>query len=149
MSDAEWSKHGGIVGRGILLDYSSWAKDQGIQYSPIERHAISEKDLESVAAWQGTEFRQGDILLIRSGFVKWYKEANADDRKRGTVDGSTWAGVEGTKESVEWLWDRHFAAVGGDANVFEAWPAKDERWRKSIALAILCHTLLTHTDRPS
>lgn len=127
---SEWSKAGGIVGRGILLDYSSWAQQQGIHYSPIERHVISEKDLEAVAAWQGTAFSHGDILLIRSGFVKWYNEASPEDRKCGTVDGSTWAGVEGTPESVEWFWNRHFAAVGGDANVFEAWPAKEERWRE-------------------
>jgi hypothetical protein len=125
-----WSERGGVVGRGVLLDYLSWAQERGISYSAIERHAISEKDLEAVAAWQGTEFRQGDILLIRSGFVKWYREASSEDRRKGTVDGSTWAGVEGTKESVEWLWNRHFAAVGGDANVFEAWPAKTERWRE-------------------
>ncbi|KIW65320.1 hypothetical protein PV04_07590 [Phialophora macrospora] len=124
-----WSERGGVVGRGVLLDYLSWAQERGISYSPIERHAISERDLEAVAAWQGTEFRQGDILLIRSGFVKWYKEASSEERRKGTADGSTWAGVEGTKESVEWIWNRHFAAVGGDANVFEAWPAKDERWR--------------------
>ncbi|KAK6383965.1 hypothetical protein LTS17_003257 [Exophiala oligosperma] len=125
----QWSKNGGIVGRGILLDYHSWAQEHNIDYSPIDRYPISEKDLETVAAWQGTEFRQGDILLIRSGFVKWYKEASSEDRRRGTVGGSTWAGIEGTEESVKWLWNRHFAAVGGDANVFEAWPARHERWR--------------------
>ncbi|KEF63826.1 uncharacterized protein A1O9_01804 [Exophiala aquamarina CBS 119918] len=126
---AKWSKRGGIVGRGILLDYSRWAESQGIRYSPIERHAISEKDLEAVATWQGTDFREGDILLIRSGFVKWYKESSPQARRTGTVDGSSWAGVEGTKESVAWLWNKHFSCVGGDANVFEAWPAKDERYR--------------------
>ena len=111
-----------------MLDYCAWAEAQGIVYSPIERHAISEKDLEAVATWQGTKFRQGDILLIRSGFVRWYKNASPEERRRGTVDGSAWAGIEGTKGSVEWFWNQHFAAVGGDANVFEAWPAKDERY---------------------
>jgi kynurenine formamidase len=113
-----------------LLDYLSWAQERGIAYSPIERHAISEKDLEAVAAWQGTEIRQGDILLIRSGFVQWYRQAGDEERRRGTVNGSTWTGLEGTRESVKWLWNRHFAAVGGDANVFEAWPAKEEQWRE-------------------
>jgi len=126
--DLEWSKRGGIVGRGVLLDYSRWAEKQGIKYSPIERHSISEKDLEAVAAWQGTTLRQGDILLIRSGFVKWYKESSPEARRSGTVDGSSWAGVEGTKDSVAWLWNKHFSCVGGDANVFEAWPAKDETY---------------------
>lgn len=66
---------------------------------------------------------------MRSGFVKWHNEASFDERRRGTELGSEWAGVEGTRESVEWLWEKHFAAVGGDANVFEAWPATDERYR--------------------
>lgn len=82
-----------------------------------------------MAKSQGTELHQGDILLIRSGFVKWYNEASSEERRAGTELGSEWAGVEGTRESVEWLWNHHFAAVGGDANVFEAWPAKDERYR--------------------
>ncbi len=125
----QWSKHGGIVGRGILLDYLSWAESQGIDYSSIERHTISEKDLEAVAAWQGTNFEVGDILLVRSGFVKWHNNASDAERKAGIADGEAWAGVEGTEASVEWFWNHHFAAVGGDANVFEAWPAKDERYR--------------------
>lgn len=63
--------------------------------------------------------------------MKWYNEASFEERRRGTELGSEWAGLEGTRESVEWLWEKHFAAVGGDANVFEAWPAADERYRPS------------------
>jgi len=128
----EWTERGGIVGRGILLDYLSWANTQGIEYSPIERHTISVQDLEAVAAAQGTELRHGDILLVRSGFVKWYEKASEEQRIGGTVNGSTWAGVDGSEESVAWLWNHHFAAVGGDANVFEAWPAQNERYRKFL-----------------
>lgn len=134
LTTVEWSKGGGIVGRGVLLDYLAWAKSQGKHYSPIDYHAISEKDLEAVAAAQGTELRLGDILLIRSGFVKWYKEASESERRRGTADGSAWAGVGGTQECVEWFWNHHFAAVGGDANVFEAWPAQNENYRKSTMI---------------
>lgn len=66
--------------------------------------------------------------------MKWYKEASEEERVNGTVNGSTWAGVNGCKESVAWFWDHHFAAVGGDANVFEAWPAENEVYRMSLAL---------------
>jgi hypothetical protein len=125
----EWTERGGIVGRGILLDYLSWAQSQGINYSLVERHTISEKDLEAVAAAQSTEFRKGDILLIRSGFVKWHNEASDEERRNHTVNGTAWAGVEGTKESVGWLWNHHFS---GDANVFEAWPCQDERYRELL-----------------
>lgn len=126
---AEWSKRGGIVGRGILLDYLAWAKLNHITYSPTEAHAITVRELERVAKHQGTELQPGDILLIRSGFVKWHNEATFSERVKGTAEGSAWAGVEGSEESVRWFWDRRFAAVGGDANVFECWPAPSDKWR--------------------
>lgn len=28
------------------------------------------------------------------------------------------------EQTVEWLWNHHFAAVAGDAIAFEAWPPK-------------------------
>jgi hypothetical protein len=31
-------------------------------------------------------------------------------------------GVEGTEESAKWFWNKHFAAVAGDAIAFEAIP---------------------------
>lgn len=34
--------------------------------------------------------------------------------------------VHGTIESVEWLWNKHFAAVAGDAWAFEALPPLKE-----------------------
>jgi kynurenine formamidase len=125
----EWSKRGGIVGRGILLDYLTWSRDNNRPYNPAERFGITISDLEAVAAVQGVTFRPGDILLIRSGFVEWYNNASDAAREQFVVNGSEFGGVEGSAESVKWFWDKRFAAVGGDASVFEAWPAKEERWR--------------------
>jgi hypothetical protein len=42
-------------------------------------------------------------LVVRSGFVRWYNEATEEQRIAGTRNGSAWAGVEGSKESVEWI----------------------------------------------
>jgi hypothetical protein len=56
--------------------------------------------------------------------VKWYVEANAEVRIKGARDGHEHIGVVGNAESVEWLWNHHFAAVAGDAIAFEAWPPK-------------------------
>lgn len=37
----------------------------------------------TVAKAQGTEFRQGDILLVRTGFSHWYDHiANAEEREK-------------------------------------------------------------------
>lgn len=117
------------MGRGILLDYHAWAAEHGVIYSPVEYHGITIDDLEAVAAWQGTRFVPGDILLIRSGFVDWYQAASPRERVTGTAEATAWAGVEGSETAVRWFWNRRFSAVGGDASVFEAWPAKEGRWR--------------------
>lgn len=36
-------------------------------------HAIPFSEIEAAAAFQNTEFRQGDILIVRTGYMAWYK----------------------------------------------------------------------------
>lgn len=71
---AAWVEKGGIVGRGVLLDYAAWAESNNIQFDPFSTHAISAKSLQEIAASQGTELKQGDILFIRSGWVRAYSQ---------------------------------------------------------------------------
>lgn len=122
----EWNKRGGVVGRAVLIDYASWAKKKGIEYSPMSRHCISEKDLEEVAKDQGVEFKPADILIVRSGWIKFYNEVTPEERVKNVKEGHAFVGVEGTPSSLEWLWDHHFAALAGDTIAFEAWPPKPE-----------------------
>ncbi|KAF1809940.1 hypothetical protein P152DRAFT_421986 [Eremomyces bilateralis CBS 781.70] len=119
-----WSKRGGIVGRGVLIDYCAWAEKKGIQYDPMSRHCIKLDDMKQIAKEQNIEFRQGDILIVRSGWIKWYEEATDEARTAKVSNGHEYVGVEGCPETIEWLWNNHFAAVAGDAIGFEAWPPK-------------------------
>jgi hypothetical protein len=57
----------GIAGRGVLLDYYSFAQQHGKPYNPQDTHPISVADLEACRKAQGTELKPGDILLIRVG----------------------------------------------------------------------------------
>jgi len=119
-----WSKRGGIVGRGVLLDYVAYAARHNITYNPMSRHGISLSVLKDIAREQGTSFEHADILIVRSGWVKWYEEHSPEERVKSIRDGHEWIGVEGCEETLEWIWDNHFAAVAGDAIGFEAWPPK-------------------------
>lgn len=125
----EWHKHGCVAGRSVLIDYSSWAERNGISYSPMEKNCISVQDLEHIAQEQGITFKPGDILLVRSGMVKWYNTQTPKVRNEATHNGHAFTGVEGSPETIEWLWNHHFAAIVGDAIGFEAWPANPE-WSK-------------------
>ncbi|OAL44233.1 hypothetical protein IQ07DRAFT_663589, partial [Pyrenochaeta sp. DS3sAY3a] len=101
-----WLQRGGIVGRGVLLDYASWAEKKGIEFRADTKHGFTHVDLEKVAAEQDLELKPADILIVRTGWIKWYNGASAEDRhKSGHVD-HTYCGFNGTPESIQWLWNR-------------------------------------------
>lgn len=104
----------------------------------MSRYAITLAVLKDIAKEQGTEFQPGDILIVRSGWVKWYEEHSPEERRDKIKNGSAWVGVEGCEEVVEWIWDSHFAAIAGDAIGFEAWPPKLPIRTYSALLIIPC-----------
>lgn len=118
-----WCEAGGIVGRGVLVDWLSWyEKKHGNPPSPVTRHEIPVSDLEACLRHQGTTLHQGDILMIRSGYVRWHNNSSPEERRKGTQENGNNIGVQNNEETVRWLYDHHFAAVAGDTVAFEAWP---------------------------
>ncbi|KAK4626333.1 hypothetical protein CLAFUW4_04997 [Fulvia fulva] len=116
-------ERGGIVGRGVLIDWLSWyEKVHGKPPSPVSRHEIPVSELEDCLRSQGTSTRPGDILLVRTGYTRWHNYANPEERKRGTKDSALAIGLQNNETTVRWLYDHHFAAVASDTIAFEAWP---------------------------
>lgn len=117
-----WARRG-IAGRGVLVDFARYAEATGLDYSPGERYAITAAEIEAAAAWQGTRFETGDILLLRTGWISWYSSLSIDDRRQLARPGELKAaGLEQSEGSLRFLWDNHFAAIAGDHPSFEAWP---------------------------
>lgn len=133
-----WSQHG-FCGRGVLLDYRSYANDKGINYDSASSHAISYDDLVAVGKRQGIDIRPasqggdiqiGDILFVRGGWKEDYDARSAEQNKQIglRVFGDSgdniqrWAGLKQEPAIVDWLHDCYFAAVGGDSPTFECWP---------------------------
>ena len=113
------------MGRGVLLDYWSYAQQHNKTYDPNTTHSISLDELQACANSQGTSFQYGDILMIRSGWVYNYNrldQAARDALKRDNMYEHAFVGIEGSKDMVDFLHDNYFAAVAGDAPAFEAWP---------------------------
>ena len=82
-------------------------------------------ELEQAAREQDVEFHQGDILLVRSGYTKWYESTDPTERDKITSVGHANVGIRATPESVAWIWDHHFAAVAGDSPTWEMFPPAD------------------------
>ncbi len=67
-SSSLWSKGlGGIAGRGVLVDYAGWASENGVKYDALSTQHIPLEAVKLIAREKGVEFRQGDILFLRTG----------------------------------------------------------------------------------
>lgn len=115
-----WHSRGGLVGRGVLIDYKRWAEANGIKCDPFTDHRITIKEIETIAKEEGVTFKQGDIIIVRSGFTEGLTGLSGEEQEKKL--GHRCIGVEGTPESAKWFWNKHFAAVAGDAIAFEALP---------------------------
>jgi hypothetical protein len=125
----------GIAGRAILIDWYSWAQQQGLPIDALSDQAIPFSDILQVLAVQGlslNSFRQGDILIFRTGYIHQYETMS--DSKRDQLDEHyktnkpSNIGIEASREFLELLWSNKIAAVAGDSRAFEAWPCKNLEW---------------------
>ena len=62
---------------------------------------------------------------MRTGFTEDLGAGSAEQQEE-MLGSHKAVGVEGTKESAKWFWNKHFSAVAGDAIAFEALPPKRE-----------------------
>lgn len=71
---AAWADAGGIVGRGVLVDWVRWYENKhGTPPAPNKRHEIPVHELEETLKFQGTTTKMGDVLLVRSGMGRWWE----------------------------------------------------------------------------
>ncbi|KIW05750.1 uncharacterized protein PV09_03606 [Verruconis gallopava] len=119
-----WAK-AGIVGRGVLIDYWSYAQKHGKSYDPMSSHQISVSEILACAKEQGVEFKYGDIFITRTGFIDRYMSLDRAGREAlvaGEWSEHKYVGVEQSEEMLDFLHDNYFAAVAGDQPSFETWP---------------------------
>ncbi|OAL05029.1 putative cyclase [Phaeosphaeriaceae sp. SRC1lsM3a] len=121
-----WTSRG-IAARGVLIDFASYASDQGIAISHFAPHAITLQDVQRVAAAQNTHFHTGDILFLRTGYVAAYRALSSEQR-RDVASVREWCGLGQGRETTEWLWERQFAAVASDCPGFEVRPPVEKEW---------------------
>ena len=116
-----WHERGGMVARGVFIDYKRYADENGIKFNPYNDEKITTDDIEKIAKQQGVEFKPGDVLIIRSGFTEGL--AGQSDEKQAELMGShRTCGVTGNVDTAKWHWNKHFAAVAGDMIAYEHIP---------------------------
>ncbi len=101
-----------LLRRGLLLDV---ARVRGVDALDAGS-AVTEQDLRDAADAAGVTPRRGDVVLIRTGWARYF-----DDPQRylGQQDGVPGADVG----AAQWLADAGIVAAGADTTAFEQIPA--------------------------
>jgi kynurenine formamidase len=122
----------GIVGRGVLIDVAEYLAATGDPIEPNTRREISTSVLDEVAEYQGVTIQTGDILLVRFGVDVFLRRLIAEP---GSVEMRYEApGLMQDETTVEWLWDKHVAAVCADNIAVEVTPPRGPDTRLHPAL---------------
>jgi kynurenine formamidase len=113
----------GIVSRFVLLDVGRHREAIGQPLDYASRTEITAAELDAVVERQGITFAQGDVLMIRYGWIGWYEQlGDAERAALGTGEVFPNPGLACEEESARWLWNHKVAAVISDNPTLEATP---------------------------
>lgn len=93
-----------VIGRAVLIDVAGW---KGVEALPAN-YPIGPKDLQAALAKQGVDVEPGDIVMIRTGTLRYWGETGADHTKLAQHDS---AGL--TLEGAMWLVEQKGAVIIG------------------------------------
>ncbi len=116
-----WAKKG-IVGRGVLADVARYREARGRPVKPNESDPIEPDDITGALDAQGTQIEDGDVLLVRTGWMGFYRGLDEAGRKAYNESGHPTCGLRPCKQMWTLLWDLHIAAIGVDNPAVEVWP---------------------------
>lgn len=116
-----WARRG-IVARAVMLDLERALNADGQTYSPDGATAFGVSDLELAREYAGISYSPGCIILLRTGFLGWYR--GQPRRVRASLARDLRApGVEHSEDMARYLWDSQAMAVAADTFAVEVWPA--------------------------
>ncbi len=118
-----WARKG-IVGRGVVADVARWREAEGRPIDPDGSSVIEPGDVIATLDAQEVEVEPGDILLVRTGWLGWYRSLSDDDRTM-MKDRRDVPGLAGHTGTAEMLWNLHVAAVAADNPALEVYPPGD------------------------
>ena len=120
---------GPLVGRGVLFDV---ARHRGVDRLEAG-YGVTPTDLDGCAASAGVAIESGDICLVRTGDMQFYKEG---DRRRYAV-GQDWKLPGIHPDCIDWFYDHEVAAVFTDTYTFEVFPPPTGNWDDLLAVHML------------
>ncbi len=100
-----------LISRGVLLDIARLKGRDRLEDS----YEITAADLSAAEERQQVRVESGDILLVRTGSMQWFREGD----RAHFMGNEPGCGLD----SCRWLYDREVAALALDNWACEVWPS--------------------------
>lgn len=129
-----WAERG-IVARAVVADVGRWRKAGGRPLRYDAPDPIEPDDVLACLDDSGVEVETGDVLLLRTGWLAWYRALDAGARAE-LAEHLVIPGLRPGRDTARVLWDLHVAAVAADNPSLEMWPPaglSGGEWRRRLA----------------
>jgi kynurenine formamidase len=126
-----------IIARGVLIDVAGFKKMEALP----SHYAITVADLQGALREQDTRLKPGDVVLIRTGTLRYWGETGNDEK--GLIKEHDSAGIN--LESAKWLVEENGAMmIGSDTSGLEYVPQEqdDKAYRAKYKSFMPVHTYL-------
>ena len=121
-----WARRG-IAGRAVLLDMGRYLASQGTPLDCGTDTRFTPEQIEACRAAQGIDIREGDVVLVRTGWTSWYVEQDIVKRRElSNRDLLRAPGLQAGEAMARFIWDLHVVALASDVPALEAWPFAPE-----------------------
>jgi kynurenine formamidase len=121
-----------IVTRGVLLDVARAKGVEGLdEVSP--GYAVTGADLDAAAELARVDVAPGDVVLVRTGEMRHYR--NGDRRRYALGTDFQLPGL--SVHSVAWMRDHDVAGAFTDTYAYEAFPPSAPDWSDCLAVHLL------------
>lgn len=117
-----WARRG-IVGRAVVCDVETQRVRDGRPLDFTTSDPITADDVRRTLDAQHVEVETGDILLVHTGWLAWYR--TLDSAARGALaepHALRAPGLLASEDTLRFLWDLHIAALACDNPAVEVWP---------------------------
>jgi kynurenine formamidase len=103
-----------VVARGVLIDVAGY---KGLDALP-SNYSITSEDVQETLKWSGASLKPGDVVLVRTGTLRYWDETGSNHKKIKEHDT---AGM--SLEATKWLIEQNGTMmVGSDTSGYESMP---------------------------
>ncbi len=130
-----------VIARGVVIDVAGY---KGVEALPAN-YAISIEDIQGALKKQATQLRVGDVVLVRTGTLRFWGGSGTD--ADGKIKEHDSAGIN--LESAKWLVEQNGAMmIGSDTSGLEYAPRDEdtEAYRKKYKSFMPVHNYLLITQ---